>query len=85
MHRRGTLKTRLLPLAFDGPPPPPGAEVLAGALRAGEVLSGVEGRALALLRLDRMGGDLAVDGVKVRVDPPTWFPTPTVTRSVDSG
>jgi folate-binding protein YgfZ len=74
MKRRGAIKTRMLPIVFDGPPPAPGAEVLAGELRAGEVLSGREGRAMALLRLDRIqGAELTVDGRPVRADPPTWF------------
>ena len=75
MKRRGTIKSRMLPIAFDGPPPPPGAEVLAGSLRAGEVLSGRDGRAMALLRLDRIAdAQLTVDGRPVRVDPPAWLP-----------
>jgi folate-binding Fe-S cluster repair protein YgfZ len=69
MKRRGQVRTRLLPLRFDGPPPPRGAEVLRGDLRAGEVRSGVDGLALALLRLDRIDGDLTVDGRPVRADP----------------
>lgn len=74
MKRRGAIKTRMLPIAFDGPPPPPGAEVLAGELRAGEVLSGREGRAMALLRLDRVeGAALSVDGRAVRVERPPWL------------
>jgi folate-binding protein YgfZ len=75
MKRRGTIRNRMLPIAFDGPPPPPGAEVLAGDLRAGEVLSGRDGRAMALLRLDRIdGAALSVDGRAVRAEPPFWFP-----------
>jgi folate-binding protein YgfZ len=63
MKRRGTIKSRMLPIAFDGPPPAFGSEVLAGELRAGEVLSGRDGRAMALLRLDRIeGADLTADG-----------------------
>ena len=54
MKRRGQIKSRMLPIIFDGPAPAPGAEVLAGDLRAGEVLSGGDGRAMALLRLDRI-------------------------------
>lgn len=74
MKRRGQIKSRMLPLSFDGPPPAHGAEVLAGTLRAGEVLSGIDGRAMALLRLDRaLGADLTVDGRPVRVDQPAWF------------
>ena len=69
MKRRGQIRTRLLPLRFEGPPPPRGSEVLRGDLRAGEVRSGVDGLALALLRLDRLDGDLTVDGRPVRADP----------------
>ena len=69
MKRRGQIRTRLLALRFEGPPPPRGAEVLRGDLRAGEVRSGVDGLALALLRLDRLDVDLTVDGRPVRADP----------------
>ena len=74
MKRRGVIKSRMLPLLLEGAAPAPGAEVLAGELRAGEVLSGVEGRAMALLRLDRSAaGGLTVDGRAVRVERPEWF------------
>ena len=74
MKRRGQVKSRMLPIEFDGPPPAWGAEVLAGSLRAGEVLSGRDGRAMALLRLDRIeDGELTVDGRPVRVARPEWF------------
>jgi folate-binding protein YgfZ len=75
MKRRGTIKNRMLAITFDGPPPAFGAEVLAGELRAGEVLSGRDGRAMALLRLDRIeGADLTVEGRTVRVERPAWMP-----------
>ena len=73
MKRRGQVKTRMAPITFDGAPPPEGAEVLAGTLRAGEVRSGVEGRAIALLRLDRIGGALTAEGRPVRVERPAWL------------
>ena len=76
MKRRGAIRTRMLPLAFDGPPPPFGAEVLNGELRAGEVLSGRDGIAMALVRLDRLVGDLTVEGRPVRVRRPDWLPDP---------
>jgi hypothetical protein len=83
MKRRGAIKTRMLPIVFDGPPPAPGAEVLAGDLRAGEVLSGRDGRAMALLRLDRIAvAPLTVDGRAVRADPPAWFPAPDAPQTV---
>jgi len=74
MKRRGQIKNRMLPLTFDGPPPPFGAEVLNGELRAGEVLSGRDGRAMALLRLDRLDGALTVDGRPARVEFLPWWP-----------
>ena len=72
MKRRGSVKTRMLPIAFDGPTPRFGAEVLNGDLRAGEVLSGRDGAAMALLRLDRIDGALTVDGRPVGVQRPGW-------------
>ncbi|HLY79334.1 MAG TPA: folate-binding protein [Caulobacteraceae bacterium] len=75
MKRRGAIKSRMLPIVFDGPAPAPGAEILAGTLRAGEVRSGVDGRAIALLRLDRIeGAALTVDGRACTVERPDWFP-----------
>jgi folate-binding protein YgfZ len=74
MKRRGLIKTRMLPIVFEGAAPAAGAEVLAGELRAGEVLSGADGRAMALLRLDRIeGADLTVDGRPVKAERPAWF------------
>ena len=73
MKRRGAIKNRMLPLDFDGPPPAFGAEVLKGELRAGEVLSGRDGSAMALLRIDRIDGDLTVDGRPVRLRKPAWM------------
>ena len=74
MKRRGMIKNRMLPIAFDGEPPAFGAEVLAGDRRAGEVLSGRDGRAMALLRLDRIdGAALSVDGRPVVVERPGYW------------
>ena len=51
-----------------------GTEVLAGELRAGEVLSAAGGRVMALLRLDRaMGAELTADGRLARVEVPDWI------------
>ena len=75
MKRRGTVKSRMAPIAFDGPPPAFGAALRAGALRAGEVLTGVDGVAMALLRLDRLAeGALTLeDGRPWRVAWPDWM------------
>jgi hypothetical protein len=68
MKRRGLIKNRMLPITFSGPPPAFGAEVLAGERRAGEVLSGQNGWAMALLRLDRIEDALlSVEGRTVFV------------------
>jgi folate-binding protein YgfZ len=76
MKRRGSIRTRMLPIRFDGPPPPFGAEVLNGDLRAGEVLTGQDGGAMASLRLDRLDGDLSVDGRAIRLLWPAWMERP---------
>jgi tRNA-modifying protein YgfZ len=74
MKRRGQVKSRMLPIVFEGGAPAPGAEVMAGTLRAGVVTSSGEGRAIALLRLDRAEGQsLTVDGRLVTVERPAWF------------
>ena len=75
MKRRGEIKKRMLPIAFDGPAPPEGAEVLNGDLRAGEVLTGRDGGAIALMRLDRREGPLTVEGRGVSVQMPEWIPS----------
>ena len=54
MKRRAALKTRMAPIAFTGAAPDPGAELLAGDLRVGEVRAGRDGAAMAVLRLDRL-------------------------------
>ncbi|MDP1739334.1 MAG: folate-binding protein [Caulobacter sp.] len=74
MKRRGQIKSRMLPITFAGPPPAFGTEVLAGDLRAGQVLSGQDGRAMALLRLDRIEGKaLSVEGRMARVGTSGWL------------
>lgn len=74
MKRRGQVKSRMLPIVFDGAVPASGSEILAGTLRAGEMLSGMDGRAMALVRLDRIGGaELTAEGRPVRVERPAWF------------
>jgi folate-binding protein YgfZ len=74
MKRRGAIKSRMLPISFEGTAPAPGAEILAGTLRAGEVLSGGGGRAMALVRLDRIEGmALTVEGRTCEVERPDWM------------
>lgn len=75
MKRRGAIKSRMVPIAFEGAPPPHGEELLAGSLRAGVALSGVEGSAMALLRLDRVeaGRRVLLDGRPWRPVWPIWL------------
>ena len=76
MKRRGTLKTRMASIAFDGPPPPPGTELLAAGLRAGVTLSAGDGLAMAALRLDRAAAEPRArpDGRAWRPIWPDWLP-----------
>ena len=73
MKRRGSIRTRMRPIAFDGPTPPFGTEVLNGDLRAGEVLSGREGLAMSSLRVDRLDGALTADGRPVSLPAIDWL------------
>lgn len=52
MKHRSLVRRRLLPVAFDGPPPEPGAPVTRGDIEAGEIRSVADGMGLALLKLD---------------------------------
>jgi folate-binding protein YgfZ len=75
MKRRGTIKNRMAPITFDGRPPEHGTEVLAGDLRAGVALSGEDGLAMALLRIDRVdaGALTMADGRPCRAVWPEWM------------
>jgi folate-binding protein YgfZ len=74
MKRRGQIKSRIAPLVYDGAALEPGAEVMAGDLRAGRSLSGAPGRSLALLRIDRaLGAPLTALDRPVRLDVPSWL------------
>jgi folate-binding Fe-S cluster repair protein YgfZ len=79
MKRRATTRKKFCPIVFDGPAPPPGTPVMAGAAELGSVRSGAEDRAIALLRLDRAlesEAPLTADGRPVRLDPPPWLILP---------
>jgi folate-binding protein YgfZ len=60
MQHRGTARTRVVPVVFtDGIAAETGAEAEAGGKPLGKIGSGANGRALALLRLDRVADALA--------------------------
>ena len=78
MEHRGTARTRAVPLQFDGAPPQQGAAVVAGERQLGHMGSAAAGRAIALLRLDRVADALAhgealmAAGTQVRLVKPDW-------------
>jgi folate-binding protein YgfZ len=60
MQHRGTARTRVVPVAFaDGIATETGAEATAGAKPLGHIGSAANGRALAMLRLDRVADAMA--------------------------
>ena len=75
MKRRGTVKTRMAAIGFDGHAAAVDTELLAGALRAGQVHSSIEGLAIASLRLDRLdaGDRRLTDGRAWRPLLPDWL------------
>ena len=83
MKRRATTRKKFSPIVFDGPPPAFGAAIKSGEVEIGTVRSGMEGRALALLRLDRAieasenGLPLSAEGREIRLDPPPWLILPS--------
>ena len=90
MKRRGPVKTRIAPIAYEGAPLEPGQEVTAGELRAGRVLSGGlaaggGGLSLALLRIDRaVNQALSVGNRPVRLDLPPWLQAAFVLEKVQA-
>ena len=77
MTYRGSLKKRLLPVTFEGDTPPSGSEILCGGKAAGHILSGQEARAIALIRLEYLDGQLqTAAGQKILVHLPDWLPKP---------
>ena len=60
---RGLVKKRLLPVDIAGDAPPPGTQVLLGEKDAGELRSALDGKGLALLRLEQLERVLQGDGV----------------------
>ena len=72
---RALVKKRLLPVRIDGALPPAGTPVMLGNDEAGELRSGRDGRALALLRLDAVtgGGALMAGTARITPEKPGWM------------
>jgi folate-binding protein YgfZ len=82
MKRRATTRKKFCPIAFEGEEIAFGTPVLAGEAEIGSVRTGITGRAIALLRLDRAldavvaGKALTAAGREIRLDPPAWLILP---------
>ena len=78
IEHRGTARSRVVPVAFDGFAPEAGTAVSAGGKVVGTFGSGAQGRGLAMLRLDRVGDAVAAGeplvagGVQIRLVKPAW-------------
>jgi hypothetical protein len=75
MKYRALVKKRLLPVTVAGDLPPSGTPLMLGDEEAGELRSGRDGRALALLRLDAAtgGGELKAGDARVTPERPGWM------------
>ena len=78
MEHRGTARTRAVPVRYDGAAPQAGSSVMAGDRQIGTIGSAADGRAVALLRLDRVsdaisrGEQLSASGVAIHLIKPEW-------------
>jgi tRNA-modifying protein YgfZ len=76
IEHRGTARTRAVPIRYDGAAPPAGAAVTAGGRQVGAMGSAINGRGIALLRLDRVaeadGQTLDAGGVAIHIVKPDW-------------
>ncbi len=75
MEHRGTARSRILPVALDGPAPAKGSDIRAGELSIGTLLGSNGQRALALIRLDRLAevsAPLLTEGVGMTVLKPPF-------------
>ena len=59
MQHRGTARTRIVPVTFQGDGPPAGSEVRAAEKAVGSMGSGLSGHGLATLRLDKVADAMA--------------------------
>ena len=72
---RGLIKRRLMPVAIEGPTPPPGTLVTADGREVGEMRSSRDGLGLALLRIEpvRDGKTLAAGDATLVPLTPAWM------------
>jgi tRNA-modifying protein YgfZ len=78
MEHRGSARTRVVPVTFAGAAPSAGIAVTADGKPVGTMGAAAAGRALAMLRLDRVaealagGASLRADGTELRLIKPAW-------------
>lgn len=78
VEHRASARSRLVPVAYEDAAPLPGLPVMAGDKQVGHVGSAAKGRALAMLRLDRVadalaaGTPLTCGGITLSVVKPDW-------------
>jgi tRNA-modifying protein YgfZ len=78
MRHRGTARRRIVALAGKAPFPQPGTDILAGDTPVGRLGSSADGRAIGLVRLDRVrealdaGVALTAGGATLTVGLPDW-------------
>src|SRR5579875_3619065 len=70
---RALIRKRLMPVKVEGPLPPPGTKVMRDGEEVGELRSGADGLALAMLKLDALAGPLSAGTAKLAPQPPTWM------------
>jgi folate-binding Fe-S cluster repair protein YgfZ len=79
MKHRASARRRFLIAEIDGELPPPGTKLEVSGREVGTLATGMEGRALALVRLDRVdeaknaGEHFTAMGQKVRLRRPSWL------------
>ena len=78
IEHRGSARTRVVPVTYEGFAPEAGMPVSAGDKTVGTLGSTAQGRGLAMLRLDRVadalaaGQPLVAGGVEMRLAKPAW-------------
>jgi folate-binding protein YgfZ len=79
---RGLVRRRLIPVAIDGPTPPPGTAVTLDGHEVGEMRSGCAGLGLALLRNEvaQPGAGLRAGDAVLVPWTPLWMRLPTATQ-----
>src|SRR5262249_46476326 len=80
IEHRGTARTRVVPMAFDGFAPEAGTPVSVGDKTVGTFGSSAQGRALAMLRLDRAADALAAGQPFIAGGVEVWLVKPALAQ-----